>query len=383
MQIKIAGVDYLNAPLHVREKFAFTSVSAVEFLTKIKHSTKECVLLSTCNRTELITISDTDPSELLRKERGDADFFTYEGEEAVKHIYNVASGICSQVPLEDQILGQVKDSLSLARSVKCSGPVLDKLFLSAVSAGKEVRTEVKKKGNDSTSSVAMLALEKAKDFFGELKNKKCLIIGSGATGMLCAELFSEAGAEVTMTIRRHRNDEALPSKNVKTVNYADKSSCAAEADLIIGATASPHFVLTENDYKEGNKKVLILDLAVPRDIVQKIGEYKNVTLFDMDTLGCPAVKPEFMEKVQEIITQHRNKFHEWGEIKECMSMIDEICSYAEREIVSNLECNNEITVELIEDAARTMMSKLLFSMKDTVGIKQAKDCYKALAKVVR
>ena len=383
MQIKIAGVDYLNAPLSVREKFAFTSVGAVEFLTKIKHSVKECVLVSTCNRTELVVVSEAEPAELLREERGDADFFTYEGEEAIQHIYNVAAGICSQVPLEDQILGQVKDSLALARSVKCSGPMLDKLFQSAISAGKEVRTGVKKKGNDSSTSVAMLALEKAKEFFGSLEGKKCLIIGSGATGMLCAELFSGAGAEVTMTIRRHRNDDALPCEKVSTINYTDKNSFAMEADLIIGATSSPHFVLTDSDYKESDRRVLILDLAVPRDIVQKIGDYKNVTLYDMDTLGCPAIKPEFMEKVQKILTQHQNKFHEWGEIKECMPMIEDICSYAEREIISNLECDDEETVEQIEDAARTMMNKLLFSMKDAIGIEQAKDCYKALAKVAR
>ncbi|MEG1641854.1 MAG: glutamyl-tRNA reductase [Synergistaceae bacterium] len=383
MQIKIAGVDYINSPLSIREKFAFTSTSATEFLTKIKHSTEECILIFTCNRTELIVISETDPIELLKKERGNAKFFTYEGEEAIEHIYNVAAGICSQVPLEDQILGQVKDALNLSQALKCCGPTLSKLFQSAISAGKEIRSEIKKGNNDTSISVAKIAFEKALKEQTTLTGKKCLIIGSGATGMLCAQLFLEAGSDVKMTIRRHRKDGATSSSMISTISYDEKNKYAIQADIIIGATSSPHFVLTEEDFKESDKKVTILDLAVPRDISTKIATYKNVTLYDMDSLGCQPIKSEFMEEIEKILHHHKTKFYEWEEIKECVPMIEEICDYAERELINTIGYKNEEEKEILEEAARNMMNKLLFSIKNNEEINTAKTCYQVMAKAAK
>lgn len=383
MQLKIAGVDYRNSPLSVREKFTFTAINATEFLTKVRHITDECVLICTCNRTELVIISDKSPIDILRKERCDADFFFYEGEEAVTHLYEVAAGLCSQVPLEDQILGQIKDAYTLASTLKCTGKNLNKLFLSIISAGKEVRTAIKQKANNIGTSVAQIALKKAIEHYGSLTEKKCLIIGSGETGMLCADIFSQAGCNVVMTIRRHRRDNVLPQENVATIKYDDRYIYAQNADIIIGATSSPHSVFTADTYLENNHETLILDLAVPRDIDKNISKYANVTIHDMDTLGCPTIKPEFKKQVSEIIEKHKKDFNGWMNTENIMPIINSLCDFAALETTRQLENITTCEKQQIEEASRNMMKKFLFSIKNKVNSEEASEFYRTVAKVAK
>ena len=383
MEVRIAGLDYKNTPLEIREKFAFTSAGAADFLARLKHKEEEAVLISTCNRTELCTFSDRDPAELLRRERGDGNFYSLRGEEALNHIYSLAAGLCSQVPLEDQILGQMKNSLQTSRTLKSCGPVLGQLFQSAITAGKAIRTEVKRRPNTHATSVAQLAYFKAEETFGSLKGVPVLVIGSGEMGRLCADLFAEAGASVSMTKRRTREDGLLPCEAVAVVSYEERLSLLFKSDIVIGATASPHFVLQKQDYPHDGKKRLLLDLAVPRDIESSIKDIEGVTLLDMDNLGQNIINPEFAQVIEEIITAERERFDSWLGVRECMPMIEDICSYAERELSENLSGIAAEEDAEIQGAARNMIHKLLFTMKEKVGLEMAKNCYSALAEAAR
>ena len=383
MKIEIAGVDYQKTPIEIREKFSFTASAVSDFLEKIKEESDECILISTCNRTELCVISDTQPSEFLRRTRGDAHFFSLSGNDAVSHIYELAAGLCSQVPFEDQRLGQMKTALALSREAKCCGPVLSQLFQSAITAGKEIRTEVKKSPDKHAASAAHIACAKAKAELGSLQGEKTLIIGSGEIGMLCAQLFSDEGSDVTMTIRRKREDGLLPPPCVSVISYDSRYDAAKDCSVIIGATSSPHFVLTEEHFARPSKKTVILDLAVPRDIDPNIKNFDGVSLFDMDRLGQSAISSELFKITEEILKRHRSRFNEWQNVRECMPMIEDVCSFAEREMLSELSPSDMSERIKIKEAARNMVGKLLFTMKEKVDSDMAKNCYTALAKAAR
>ena len=176
MRLMAAGLDQRESALETRERFAFTASAAEDFMREMKGRGVESVLLSTCNRTELFVFADEDPRDILREARGDADFFFFEGAGAVRHVFEVAAGLRSQIPVEDQILGQMKNALAAARSVGSCGPTLSRLFQGAISAGKDIRTEFKKRPHET--SVAQRAVRKVREALGCLEGADALVVGS-------------------------------------------------------------------------------------------------------------------------------------------------------------------------------------------------------------
>ncbi len=380
MRLMAAGLDQRGTALETRERFAFTASAADGFMREMKERGVEAVLLSTCNRTELFVFADEDPRKILREARGEADFFFFEGADAVRHIFEVAAGLRSQIPVEDQILGQMKNALASARAAGSCGPTLSRLFQSAVSAGKDIRTEFKKRPHET--SVAQRAVRKIKETLGRLDGERALVIGSGEIGMLCASMLANEGASVTMTLHRRRKDGAAPPKRVRVISYEARYEAAEESAVIVGATASPHYVLLAKDFKVSARGVVIADLAVPRDVEPAIGALPGVTLCDMDSLGCDALPADLLAAIERIIDEHVERFHEWRYIHECMPMIEEIRSFAEREITSGLS-DSACDCEAVREASRNMINKLLFSLKEKVDMDMAKNCYSALAKAAR
>ncbi len=380
MRLMAAGLDQRESALETRERFAFTASAAGDFMRSMSERGIEAILLSTCNRTELFVFADEDPRELLREARGGADFFFFEGAEAVRHVFEIAAGLRSQIPVEDQILGQMKNALASARAEKSCGPTLSRLFQGAISAGKDIRTEVKKRPHES--SVAQRAVRRARETLGGLSGRRALVIGSGEIGMLCSSMLASEGARVSMTLRRYRKDGARPPKGVEVIPYTERYGAAKDCDLIIGATASPHYVLLAKDFEAPSKRLVIADLAVPRDVEPEIGNLAGVTLFDMDSLGCDALPAELRAVIERIMDEHIARFYEWHHIHECMPMIEEIRSFAEREIAAELS-GSACDSDAVREASRNMINKLLFSLKEKVDIEMAKNCYSALAKAAR
>lgn len=384
MDFEAAGLDYKKTSLAEREKFAFTAAEAAEFLTKLRHRSEECVLLSTCNRTELFTISETHPADFLHELRGSGEFYTFSGEEALRHVYDLAAGLDSQVPFEEQILAQMKEALALSQTMKSCGPVLAQMFKSAVTAGKEIRTALKQMPDVRSASVARLACQKAEEALGTLDGRNVLVIGSGEMGMLCSDLFRKKSAHVCMTLRRRRNDGRKAPAGVVTVPYDSRYEIASGCDIIVGATSSPHFVVQAKKFRKKQGEVLALDIAVPRDIEPSVGAVDGVTLLDMDSLGGAETSPELKKMAEEIIQKRLGKFSEWYQMRECMPMIEDICSYAEHETDAELDgIDAPDGREKVSKAARGMVSKLLFAVKDRVGVEEARSCYAMLSKAVR
>lgn len=379
--IRLAGIDYESAPVKEREKFSFTPSETADFLARASRKGSECVLLSTCNRTELCLISDEDPAALLWEERGKGKLFSLSGREAVERVFEIAAGLRSQVPLDEQILTQMKGAMSLSQSLKCTGPVLNKLFSTAIKTGKKVRTVFK--GMPHDTSIAEIACGMAEAKFKSLKGRSALVIGSGVIGQLCAELLQKGGASVSMTLRGRKKEEFLPLKGVTFVPYDDRYGVIAHSDLIISATASPHYVLTADRVLSGGRKVLIMDLAVPHDVEPAVGDIAGVELLDMDAMGGRSLDIELLKYIRAAIDEDMTYFYDWLKIHNCMPLIEEVCSYAAKELVCELSPENDADTKKLEEATKKMMGKLLFTMKNEVDIDLAADCYSALAKAAR
>ncbi|WP_281680348.1 hypothetical protein [Synergistes jonesii] len=381
VEFKIAGLDYRSATVGVREKFSFTESGRRELLREIAPRVREAVLISTCNRTELVVVSEEEPAGLLQRARGGGNFFSLSGEAVVERVFEIAAGLHSQIPLEDQILGQMKEALLLARQEKVCGALLGQLFQRAVAAGKEIRTKFKALPHEA--SAAAVACAEASAFYKSLKGVRALVVGSGEMGMAAAKLLVERGAEVRMTQRRRRKDGVRPPAGAALIAYDARYEALRECSLVICATASPHCVLAAEDFSDDGAKRLMIDLAVPRDIDPAFAERPSVTLVDMDGLGCKALPEGFMREIRKSFEANIKRFHEWLDVHECVPYIENICSFAEREMVEGLGCESEEERLRVKEASRAMMNKLLFSMKKGVDMDMAKECYRALSKGVR
>ena len=185
-----------------------------------------------------------------------------------------------------------------------------------------------------------------------------------------------------MTLHRRRKDGMKPPKGVRLISYDDRYEAAKSSRVIVGATASPHYVLLAKDYEAPAGGAVIADLAVPRDIEPAIGNFPNVTLYDMDSLGCDALPADLRAAIERIMDEHISRFYEWHHIHECMPMIEEIRSFAEREMAAELS-GSAYDCDAVREASRNMINKLLFSLKEKVDMDMAKNCYSALAKAAK
>lgn len=379
MRVCVAGLDFLAAPLEIRERFSFNATAPLDFLTKLKAVNTDGVLLSTCNRMVLWTYGEQSSEELLRAERGAADFISLTGKPALRYLYEVAAGLRSQVPLEEQIIGQLKNSLNQARAAGSSGAVLDHLFLSAISAGKEVRTKLVK--YRETTSVARLAIDKCGLEQGTLQDKSALIIGGGEMGMFCASLLLDRGARVMMTRRKPRNDGISMPEAVEPIPYEERYQALAGCDVVISATACPSYVLRAADVGLLNRDLLVLDIAVPRDVEPSIGDIPRVRLFDIDSIGYGELDSIVRQRAEKILERHMKRFNEWARLRSCKPLFDEIHSYFEREFTTELGRPED--EDKIKIAVRRITDKLLFSLRDKVELDKAVELYTVLAKAAR
>lgn len=318
MMLMMSGLDCHRAPLDQRQRLAFSQSLAEEFLRwlHVQPGVEGCVLLSTCNRTELYVSGSTEaPWRLLCRGAGvpeaemEAYFITRCGMDAARHLMEVTCGLHSQILGEDQIITQVRKAMELAQEVKTADPTLSALFRGAVTAGKRARTEVSvSRGSPSMGSRCRDILMRE---LGTLAGKKILVIGNGQMGRLAAQLLQEAGAAVNVTLRTYRHGETVVPAGCGTVNYEDRVAAMENIDALVSATTSPHYTLTVQQLRSvQNPPSVAVDLAVPRDIDPECGQI--LRLFDTDSLGSAGPgSPEELEAMRTIAEQELERFHQW------------------------------------------------------------------------
>lgn len=317
MNLSMSGIDWTHAPLALREQVSFPPEYLAEVMGAISAAdgVEGCVILSTCNRTEIYldAAGPADPPwRLFTRETGvslpESAFVTRSGEDAARHLLEVAGGLHSRIFGDDQILSQVR--VAMDRSVECGAgsALLNMLFRTAVTVGKRVKTQVRFTSTASSAAAAAVCA------LGDLAGKSALVVGNGEIARLAAGMLLKRGARVTMTLRTYRHGENQIPEGCGTVAYADRLAAAEGADLLLSATASPHLTVTARQFAElRTPPQAVVDLAVPRDIDP--GVRKLVPDFwDVDDLGgIETAAPEQLERAQALVEEGVQEVLRWRE----------------------------------------------------------------------
>jgi glutamyl-tRNA reductase len=304
-------VSHRSAPLEVRERLFLADGRAVELAKELG-----AVVLSTCNRTEVYSIGGHPAAardELERLSGLDLGgvLASWEGDEAVEHLFRVAAGLDSLVPGEGQILGQVRLAYESALTAGATGPVLNRLFEDALHAGKRVRTEAKLA--EMPESVAASAVDLAEKALGGLDGKRALLFGAGRMSELSARDLRRRGVEVVVSSRTLESAQELAERvGGRAAPFDAVAVELTGADLVISATRCPYPILHAEAVQPRERPLVLVDIAVPRDLDPEIGNVEGCTLFDIDALGEGLVgREEDVREAEQIVSEERARFAEW------------------------------------------------------------------------
>lgn len=298
MQIALIGLNQNSAPLQIRNRAAYTDSQKIEAINVLLDmGIEEVVILATCGRNE-IYICDREINihhSILQVERFFEEFFeipdirnhlyNQTGEDAVRHLMTVTSGLDSIVLGEDQILGQVKEAHNLAMDLGSSKKVLNRLFRDAVTGSKRIKTELKM--SEHPMSISYIGVKFLLEKLGTFENKRFLIIGTGKMGRLALNYVMESkpGA-VYMTNRNHQKVIDLRNEfpEIQMIPYENRYQIIPEVDVVITATASSHSVIRLREMPVLSNPLAFMDMAVPQDVEPDVATIPGVSLFNVDSL---------------------------------------------------------------------------------------------------
>lgn len=396
------GISHKTAPVALRERLALSEGQATGVLHDLQShgEIQEAVAISTCNRTELyFVVSDPVEAETLalseltrhagiRLTELIERLYSLRGEDVVRHLMCVASGLDSMVVGESEVLGQVKRAYELALVEGVTGPITNRLFRDAIGAGKRVRTETGV--GELKVSVSSVAVELARDQRGDLANLHTLVIGAGGNGELTARALSNAGA-ATVFVANRRYDRAIgvaQRYGGTAVRFDHLPEELIKADIVLSSTASPHQIIGVDEMavvmeqREG-RPLLLIDIAVPRDIDSAVGALDGVTLYDMDDLQRTvdrnlSVRRSEATRAETIVEQERERFVHWLASLDVVPTIAALRrraeGIAEQVVTENLarfESLGEADRERLDQMARAIVSRLLH--EPTLRLKRADD----------
>lgn len=406
MTISMIGIDHGRAPVDIRALFAFTKKNAGEAMEQLKEKAGiyGCVILSTCNRLEIWASHEEDQEislyqslcELKGIQQGSYEkyFITRRDREAVNHLFHLAGGLKSQILGEDQILTQIKDALNLAREHFASDSVLEVLFRMAATVGKKIKTEVPMAhGNPSVIHQAVCSL---REQGYELREKVCMVIGNGEMGKVAAQTLRQAGGDVTVTVRQYRSGIVEIPEGCKRIHYGERMDYLPKCDLVVSATASPNFTLKKDAFSDLvlKKPLILLDLAVPRDIDPALAETEEITLYDIDSFHSVGISPEQRESINKadgIVQVQLEEFFQWLEGRDVIPRIQEIKADAVQDLNLRIgkilkktpmeQEDREKLLEAVDTAAGKVVNKLIFGLRDSLNQETFLECVAGLEKL--
>ncbi|EPY08737.1 glutamyl-tRNA reductase, partial [Paenibacillus alvei TS-15] len=303
MHIIVVGMNYRTAPVEIREKFAVPESDWQEALRQLRQtkSVLECVMVSTCNRTELYVVVDRlhmcghfirsfmETWFGISRQQFTPYLYIYEDDQAVEHLFRVSCGLDSMVIGETQILGQIRNSFLFAQNEGVTGTWLNTVFKQAITLAKRAHAETSI--NENAVSVSYAAVELGKRIFGSFQGKKVLILGAGKMSELTVKhLYANGAAEVMVANRTLSRAEELAKQFDGRAGTLDEAEqMLVEADIVISSTGSKEYVLTADDVKRAmsrrkSRSLFFIDIAVPRDLDPAISDVSNVFLYDIDDL---------------------------------------------------------------------------------------------------
>jgi glutamyl-tRNA reductase len=387
--IIILGVNHKTAPVGIREQLAFSGDTGLPFseLMGLEGVTESCIL-STCNRVEIIVVS-RDPyktSGLLRpflfgkSAVSDQEFekysYLYQGEEAITHLFRVGASLDSMIVGEPQILGQLKQAYKASADNNCTGAILNRFLHKSFSVAKRIRTETNIGGN--AVSISYAAVELAKKIFGDLQGKTVMLVGAGEMAELAAEhLLTQGISQVVVVNRTFENAVKLAQRfNGKAAGLDDLIPQLENVDILISSTGAPDLVLKHEDVKpvmnrRMNRPLFLIDIAVPRDLDEKLNKLDNVYLYDIDDLTHvvdinKAERDLEAGRGERIVVEETMKFAKWLEGMEVTPTIvalrqkaDAICKDEIERTLGNIKDFSPKAQKSIEKMAGAIANKLL------------------------
>lgn len=375
------GLSHKTAPLELRERLALPEGRATSLMTRLTEpgGAAESTIVSTCNRTEIYLVAP-DPvvaeSEALATLAARASIqptelvshlYSLRGSDAARHLFRVTAGLDSMVLGEAEIQGQVNRAHELALVEGASGPILNRLFRGAIAAGGRVRHEtgIGEKG----VSIASVAVAEARRVLGDLANRRALIIGAGTTAELVARALKSSGTESVFVANRHydRARELARRFEAGVARIDDLPGQLIDPDIVVSATNSPHHLLEPELLERvmderGGRPLLLVDLAVPRDINPEVRELAGVSTIDLDDLQVviqrnAASREAESRKAERILTAELELFERWVESLEVLPAIVALRERAD-EILRRVLVENEDRWVSLSDADRERVEKL-------------------------
>ena len=307
MSLVVVGLNHRTAPVEIRENFAYAEHAVPVALGSLRSSglVREAVLLSTCNRVELYAVVEGDPRSMARRLReflsqdrrfaGDLAAVSYTHFEGacLTHLFRVAGGLDSIVLGETEILGQLKKAYDSALRGGHTGKALNQAFQRAFSVGKQLRSETQiQRGN---TSVASVAVELAEKIFDDLRHREVIILGAGDTGEKTARALLSRGARSLKVSNRSFDRAAALAEELggRAIHFDEWEREFAKVDIIVSSTSAPHHVLDRARMERllrtrPSRPLLLIDLAVPRDIDPEVEKLEDVFLYNVDHLQTVA-----------------------------------------------------------------------------------------------
>jgi glutamyl-tRNA reductase len=400
MGIMVLGLNHRTTPVELREQLAFSREGAAGALMLFKEQfpESEAALLSTCNRVELLVsseeVGEAELVKFLSRARNvpSASFLKYvyfvEGRAAVRHVFRVISGLDSMVLGECQIVNQLKTAYQISHEQGTAGAVLHRLFHHAFSVSKRVRSETGI--GDGKTSVSSVAVDVVRQQLPEYAGKRILIAGAGEMAQLTAQHLKAAGAkELVITTRTLQNARVLAEAcGGEAVPFAELDDELADADVVITSTSCPTAILTVARVRRAmlrrqGRELLLVDLAVPRNVDAEVSEIAGVRLFDVDALGAIVERSRqgraaAVEGGESIVEEEVEGFGRWmaqskvGPLIE--RMYDDVRALAEIEMRGMLRKCPDLTESqqvAVKQLVDRVVSKLMHPCVNTIRETQA------------
>lgn len=396
------GVSHKTAPVEVRERLALPDNRAAEFLRDLRGTAdvREAVAISTCNRTELYLVVG-DPVEAestvlamlssqasIRPTELAGAIYSHRNCDAARHLYRVTAGLESMIVGENEVQGQVKRAYEAALAHETTGPLTNHLFKAALEAGKRVRTETGI--GERALTLPAVAVTLARELLGALGGHEVVIIGTGETSELAARALANSGVRTVFVASRRRDRAVSLARRYggASVSFDELPQELARADIVVSATSSPHLLVGCNELAEVMDRrqvrpMLLIDLAVPRDMDPECAEIEGVSLYDIDDLQAVIARNRRVRQTEArtaegILEEEIQHFAAWLGSLEILPTLaalraraDEIAAQVVRDNEGKWETASPRDLERVRTLAKAVVNRLLHD--PTVRMKELRD----------
>jgi len=412
-EIILLGLNHETAPVELRECIAFSedeSANALESLIK-EPVISEVLLFSTCNRVEVLLVSDNIDLAVATAKKYISEFnkipvtefenalYIHVGDAAVRHVFRVAASLDSMIVGEPQILGQIKGAYRTATEKKASGVILNRLLHRTFFVAKRIRTETGI--GDHAVSISYAAIELGRKIFGSLTGKKVLLIGAGEMAELAVEhlIRHQAGQILVANRTFERAVELAGQFNGSAIKFEELIPSLEDVDIIISSTGSPDFILKRQQLKgmmrkRRNRPLFFIDIAVPRDIDPEINRLTNTYVYDIDNLKG-IIEDNIEDRQREAVKGERIvdeavlKFRHWFESLDIVPTIKALRSKMESIAASELKKTLQSRTfsvkdsEAVQNMTRALVNKILHDPTDVLkrnGCQSGRSAYLDIAR---